>query len=467
MESVQRDGKAGTNLGYHFDGGQIRQKQAQQKQVLQQRALEMHFQPITSVRRGSVVGVEALVRAQDASGQAVSPEQLFHQAQQQNCLRELDERCQSLALETFAPLHQIAPELLLFVNVHPVSVAHLSKTSVSFLHTQAALYHIDPRNLAVEILERRIPSTEGLQKAVAHYRESGFLVVLDDMGAGDSNLDRVTQVQPDIIKVDRSLIYGIADDCFKQEVFKALVQLSERIGGWVITEGIETRDDALTCLDSGGDLLQGYYLGRPQTLPREGEAARAALRRGDDHARHTGVAFRQRAIEKAVRERHARDERFQVVRHLRETLEHTAPEAVEEVLYQASLESALFESACVLDKEGVQLTDTVLAHGSSERQKSVIYAPPAKGSDHSLKEYVYLLMEMPLHEFETQPYVPLPNTDLCVTITARYHAPDAEERILCMHLLVARGVLQSDAVPQHLDTDSPEMPRRHDEGVPQ
>ena len=433
-------------------------------EVLEAKTLEMHFQPITSVRRGTVIGVEALVRAQDATGSSIPPEQLFHQAQQQNRLQELDERCQASALQAFAPLHQSVPELLLFVNVNPLSLAHLSENAVSFLHTQAALYDIDPRNIVVEILESRFPSTDGLQHAVAQYRRSGFLVALDDMGTGASNLDRVSQVQPDLIKVDRALVQDIAGDFYKQEVFKALVQLAERIGGWVITEGIENRDDALTCLDLGGDLFQGYYLGRPQKLPSAGEAAWATLGNSSANARQTGVAFKQVAIEKMVRERREREERLEIARHLRATLEQSPPGTEEAILRQVSVESALFESGCVLDTKGVQLTDTVLAHGSSERPKSVIYAPPARGSDHSLKEYFYLLLEVPLHEYETPPYVPLPNTDMCVTLTTRYRAPDAVERILCLHLLVARGVLQNDPIPEIIDIAGSDVPRRHDTG---
>lgn len=434
-------------------------------EILKRGLLEMHFQPITSVRRGNVVGVEALARARNEEGQEVSPLVLFRQAQEQNVAQKLDECCQTLALQAFAPLHRVSPQLLLFVNVDPVSLAELDGERVSFLQDKAHTIGIDPQNVAVEILESRFPNIDGLKLAVAQYRKTGFLVVLDDIGTGDSNLDRITYVQPDIIKADRSLIKGIGRDFYKQEVFKALVQMAERIGGWVITEGIETREDALTALDLGGDLLQGFYLGRPEKLPDGGAAAEATLRKGEKHVRETGIDFKRHSVAKILKERAVRDERLTAVRRVREVLEQIPADETEDVLCRTIAAFPFVESAAVLDDTGVQITDAILARGQFERAKSVFYAPPGKGSSHALKEYFYLLLEVPLHEFESQPYVPLPNTDLCITVSTRYRTQDGAMRILCLHTLIERGVMRSDPMTRLIAADGPEVPRRTDAGL--
>ena len=88
-------------------------------------------------------------------------------------------------------------------------------------------------------------------------------MVLDDVGAGHSNLDRIPLFRPDVIKIDRSLITGVDGDFYKQETFKSLVSLSRRIGALVVAEGIETEAEAVTALELGADLLQGFFLGRP------------------------------------------------------------------------------------------------------------------------------------------------------------------------------------------------------------
>ena len=71
-------------------------------------------------------------------------------------------------------------------------------------------------------------------------------------------------MRPDVIKIDRSLITGVDGDFYKQETFKSLVSLRRRIGALVVAEGIETEAEAVTALELGADLLQGFFLGRPQ-----------------------------------------------------------------------------------------------------------------------------------------------------------------------------------------------------------
>ena len=117
-------------------------------------------------------------------------------------------------------------------------------------------------------------------------RQRGFLVVLDDVGAGHSNLDRIPLIRPDIIKIDRSLITGVDADFYKQETFKSLVSLSRRIGALVVAEGIETEREAVAALELGADLLQGYFLGRPQA---GGQLRRRRVDRRRQLRRHAGA----------------------------------------------------------------------------------------------------------------------------------------------------------------------------------
>ena len=109
----------------------------------------------------------------------------------------------------------------------------------------------------MEFLEARLEDVGRFGALADALREHGFLVVLDDVGAGHSNLDRIPLFRPDVIKVDRSLISGVGDDFYKQETLKSLVNLSRRIGALVVAEGIETDAEAIVALELGVDLLQG------------------------------------------------------------------------------------------------------------------------------------------------------------------------------------------------------------------
>ena len=133
-----------------------------------------------------------------------------------------------------------------------------------------------PRNVAVEFLEARLEEVARFGALAAELRQLGFLVVLDDVGAGHSNLDRIPLFRPHVIKVDRSLISGVRDDFYKQETLKSLVSLSRRIGALVVAEGIETEEEAISALELGADLLQGFFLSRPQPATAFDDGVRAA-----------------------------------------------------------------------------------------------------------------------------------------------------------------------------------------------
>lgn len=96
----------------------------------------------------------------------------------------------------------------------------------------------------------------------------------------------------------------------------------------------------------------------------------------------------------------------------------------------------MVESFCVLDMAGVQLTETICNRQSDEIQKTIIFKPPAKGTNHSFKEYYYLLTETEKELFETLPYVPLPSSDLCITVSALFQC-NHQTFILCLHMFVA------------------------------
>lgn len=76
----------------------------------------------------------------------------------------------------------------------------------------------------------------------------------------------------------------------------------------------------------------------------------------------------------------------------------------------------------------------------SRNRKQFIFKLPAKGSDHSLKEYYYLLQESPANYYITAPYVPLPSGDLCVTISAPFQDRDGHSLILCVAVRADYGL---------------------------
>jgi EAL domain-containing protein (putative c-di-GMP-specific phosphodiesterase class I) len=114
-------------------------------------------------------------------------------------------------------------------------------------------------------------------------RERGLRVAVDDVGAGYASLRHVLELRPDIIKIDRSLVHGLADDNARRVAVTAFVALARDLGSTVIAEGVEDRSDYAAVRELGVHGAQGYLLGRPSTHPDDLAANR--VRDPLDHLR--------------------------------------------------------------------------------------------------------------------------------------------------------------------------------------
>jgi len=281
--------------------------------ILAQENLVVDLQPIVSVRRKAVVGVESLARARQVhDGAAVAPDKLFQWAAQEGQLLELDRLCRKRALEAFAAMPSRDPDLLLFMNLE-VSVLDKALRTGHLLEAvrQAGLH---PSNVVIEINESAVQEQDALLDFVARYRAQGFLIALDDLGAGHSNLQRWPQLQPDIIKVDRSLIDGLADDFFQQEVLRSLAALGRQTGALVLAEGVETEPDLEACLDFGVDLFQGFFFSKP--IPSASYSTKGAL------GAMEGIVGRHRvrAVQRMMERRREFEQHRDILRELTERL---------------------------------------------------------------------------------------------------------------------------------------------------
>jgi hypothetical protein len=247
-----------------------------------------------------------------------------------------------------------------------------------------------------------------------------------------ANLDRIAQIQPDIIKADRALVSGVGDDYHQREVLRSLVHLSERLGGWVIAEGVETADEAVTVAELGGDMVQGYLLGRPRRADPDEDVQWDESRMGEVARR-----FRDRRLGTARALRTRREQRSALVLSVAAGLRRAGEGDLDAALARLIEPHPSILSAAVLDESGIQITAPVLNPMRFLRQKTVIFAPPARGADHSLKEYFYLLVGSDADPYESPPYVPLPTGDLAVTLSTRIGAG----RVLALHVRAEPGDL--------------------------
>ena len=216
------------------------------------------FSPFYRLARKSIIGLEALSRgiagveaislgSIAADGELIPPATLFEMAQDEGVTAQLEQLCRRIAARCFASLPNSPEGLVLFMNFELAPA--LDENVADELSQLFRSEGVSPHNVAIEILESRIHDFPLLCRVLARFRELGFLVVLDDVGAGHSNLDRIPLIHPDILKIDRSLIADVDGDYYKQETVKSLVGLSRRIGALVVAEGVETEGEAIVSLE--------------------------------------------------------------------------------------------------------------------------------------------------------------------------------------------------------------------------
>ncbi|WP_051189104.1 EAL domain-containing protein [Halalkalibacillus halophilus] len=227
-------------------------------EIIKNEQFETHIQPIFDLQKNNLYGYESLLRTTTSD---VSPGKLFRFADESGLHSYLDQRARKLAIET--KVERIGPGLHCFINFLPSSIYN---ADFCLQHTFSIVeeHNVSQDELIFEVVEtEQINDTDHLKTILEKYQSSGMRVALDDVGSGFNNLEMLTKLKPDIIKIDRSYV----DRCYERPESEAFIyqaiQLGEKLNIITLAEGIETEQELLWLKNKGIDLAQGYYLGKP------------------------------------------------------------------------------------------------------------------------------------------------------------------------------------------------------------
>ena len=217
--------------------------------------LGVALQPIVDLDSRRVVGAEALARFKGADGQPLPTERTFLDAHTLGLGPELELAVVDLALRSESRL----PEgLYLALNVSPTVLGGEELL-------EAVRRHDHTRPLVVEITEHQaVEDYSVLDDALGRLREHGVRVAVDDVGSGFASFRHVTRVNPEILKLDRSLVCGIDEDPVRQSLASAIVSFARDVGAIVVSEGIESGDELDCLMELAVGCGQGFYLARPE-----------------------------------------------------------------------------------------------------------------------------------------------------------------------------------------------------------
>ncbi|MFA5308514.1 MAG: EAL domain-containing protein [Dehalococcoidales bacterium] len=393
--------------------------------IIRDGRLTARFQPIVSVAQRSICGVEGLIRGVNPdSADLISPLELFHTAMNQGLQVELDRACRDTIVRTFEPVYRCRKDTLLFINLHSSILDKVAGSN--HLLDMVQEYRINPCDIVIEFNESAVEDMALLKKFVDTYRQYGFLIAMDDVGCGFSNLSRISLVKPDIVKTDMSLTRNICTDFYVQEVFRALVKLSNKIGALVVAEGVETEDEAVQILGLGAHMIQGYYISRPQKIED--------TLSGDLGDKLGDVVERLKIMEKykTVLNKEKYSTLNLATTKIAARLSTVSRDRFDEELANSINGYEGIECAYVLDERGVQASATVFSNAVTGIKKSRLFSPAASGADHSLKVYYRNLKNAGLQRYLTEPYASLASGNLCRTFTRTFLDRRDEPHILCI-----------------------------------
>jgi diguanylate cyclase (GGDEF)-like protein len=232
--------------------------------IINAKTITTMFQPIVSLQNASILGWEALTRG-PKDHYFYSPDKLFSFAETTGFLYQLEKIARESALASIAS-QGLPANNKVFINTNPDII-----NDPDFISGQTRMLlnslNISPANIIIELTERTsIENFQTFKKTLEHYRRQGYLIAIDDAGAGYSSLQSIAELKPDYIKIDLSLVRNIHNAPIKQTLLETFVAFSQKINAYLIAEGIEDEEELNTLIKLGVNYGQGFLLAKPNNV---------------------------------------------------------------------------------------------------------------------------------------------------------------------------------------------------------
>lgn len=399
--------------------------------VFQGLTLKTALQPIFSVSHKRIVGYEALIRAYDNDNVDVPPAQLFRlpDSDQENVL--LDRLCRLLHIRNYSGFSDDVNWLFLNVSPRVVAYGHRYDSFFGELLRQTGL---PPHRIVVEIVEQPTDDAERLKETVRYYKDLGCLTAIDDFGAGHSNFERIWNLSPDIVKLDRTLVTRANSEPRARQILNGIVTLLHQSGCLVLLEGVETHDQAMIAIDAGVDFVQGFYFCHPKVDL-------------------TGLQTDAPDFEQLLSDYKNRNRiRLDPTQQLAEFFTRHFRTAAEQLIKGASLAKACASilahhtvSRCYLiDQRGVQIDDTQVSEVGG-RILDPRYRPleNTSSADWYRQNYLKQALAQPNRMQVTSPYLSITGVYMCVTLSLGFRF-EGDLRVLCCDILADQGPLATN-----------------------
>ena len=232
--------------------------EADLRTALDERQIELHYQPVVNTSNGDVVGFETLARWRHPRRGLLRPKDFMPVVESAGFARSFGEYVLREAVHTAAMMRLVSPRLTVSVNMSRHQL--LDHRLVDVIADALAAAHLPASALVLEITEEMVmDELTAAQPRLDVLRELGARFAIDDFGTGYSNLAMLKQFSADYVKIDRSLIHGEA------ELMQLVLSLTRELGFAAVAEGVETAEQLEELRRFGCHHAQGYYFATPMS----------------------------------------------------------------------------------------------------------------------------------------------------------------------------------------------------------
>ncbi len=256
-EVIQDDQKTMDSFHYNKKVEQYLQK------AVEEDLFEIYYQPVYSTKEQRFITVEALSRLHHPELGWISPDVFIQLAEKTHLITRVTELQVRRVCRFLKENPRLQEELWnVKINLSPVDL--MQNDSGSHLIQILDEYELPYRLFQFEITETVATEyTTGLMRIAESFRKAGIALCLDDFGSGYANLNTVMQLPFSVIKLDRSLLFNICNDERTALFYQSIVAAFQKMGYYIISEGVETKEEMELLTSWKVDMIQGYYFSRP------------------------------------------------------------------------------------------------------------------------------------------------------------------------------------------------------------
>ena len=251
----------------HLRAQAVRRHSVEQtlRSALENKRIEVHFQPLVRISDGSVVGAEALARIRTPEGELLQPVEFIDVAEDSGLIADLGSQVLALAFQRVARWSKNANRpFSMAVNVSARQLA--DPTFPTLVGEALEKNNLEPQQVALEFTESALIAANPVtEQVLGELTELGIRMGLDDFGTGFSSMTYLKRFPINFLKIDRTFVAGLDSNDDDTAIVTGTVALAHSLGLQVVAEGVETEPQLQQLQKLQCDLAQGFHFSEPVT----------------------------------------------------------------------------------------------------------------------------------------------------------------------------------------------------------